>query len=193
MNLDSHFWSKKYKQHQTGWDIGYAAPPIISYFNQVENKNIKILIPGCGNAYEAIYLFEKGFRNIYILDFVKETLNKFEEKVPDFPKSQILHTDFFNLEDQFDVIVEQTFFCALLPDQRNEYVTKMKSLLNPKGKLIGVFFDIKFEKLGPPFGGNKEEYQELFSSHFKIKRLEKCYNSIPPRMGNELFFIFEVN
>ncbi len=193
MKLDPLFWSNKYKSHQTGWDIGYASPPIISYFDQLENKDIKILIPGCGNAYEAIYLFKKGFKNIFILDFVKETLNKFEEKAPDFPKSQILNKDFFDLTDQFDIIVEQTFFCALSPNQRNDYVTKMKSLLNSKGKLIGVFFDINFEKPGPPFGGNIEEYQKLFSTYLEIKTLEKCYNSIPPRMGNELFFIFEAN
>ncbi|MFD2565503.1 methyltransferase domain-containing protein [Aquimarina rubra] len=193
MKLDSHFWSKKYKLQQTGWDIGYAAPAIVSYFDQLDDKNVKILIPGCGNAYEAIHLFEKGFKNIYILDFVKETLEKFEKKHPDFPKKQILFKDFFSLEEQFDFIIEQTFFCALLPNQRKEYVTKMKSLLKPGGKLVGIFFDIDFEKSGPPFGGNKKEYLKLFSSSFKIKTLEKCYNSIPPRMGNELFFIFEAD
>ncbi|WP_299214418.1 methyltransferase domain-containing protein [uncultured Aquimarina sp.] len=193
MKLDSHFWSNKYKLHQTGWDIGYASPSIISYFNQLDNKDLKILIPGCGNAYEAILLFESGFKNVYILDFVKETLNKFEERQPNFPKSQILYEDFFSLHDQFDIIVEQTFFCALLPNQRKEYVSKMKSLLKSGGKLVGLFFDNDFEKTGPPFGGNKKEYLTLFSSSFKIKTLEKCYNSIPPRMGNELFFIFEDN
>lgn len=193
MKLDAHFWSNKYKLHQTGWDIGYASPPIISYFNQLDNKDLKILIPGCGNAYEAILLFEMGFKNLYILDFVKETLNKFEEKQPNFPKSQILYEDFFSVQDQFDIIIEQTFFCALLPDQRKAYVSKMKSLLKPKGKLVGLFFENDFEKTGPPFGGNKKKYLALFSSSFKIKKLEKCYNSIPPRMGNELFFIFENN
>ncbi|AXT53459.1 methyltransferase domain-containing protein [Aquimarina sp. BL5] len=193
MKLDAHFWSNKYKLHQTGWDIGYASPPIISYFNQLDNKDLKILIPGCGNAYEAILLFEMGFKNLYILDFVKETLNKFEEKQPNFPKSQILYEDFFSVQDQFDIIIEQTFFCALLPDQRKAYVSKMKSLLKPNGKLVGLFFENDFEKTGPPFGGNKKEYLALFSSSFKIKKLEKCYNSIPPRMDNELFFIFENN
>ncbi|SEL84941.1 thiopurine S-methyltransferase [Aquimarina amphilecti] len=193
MKLDSDFWDNKYKLNQTGWDIGYASPPIISYFNQLENKKLKILIPGCGNAHEAIYLFRKGFKNIYILDFVEDTLSNFKKNFPDFPESQILYKDFFKLENQFDIIIEQTFFCAISPIQRIDYITKMKSLLKPNGKLIGLLFDITFEKKGPPFGGNKKEYLELFSPYFKIKILEKCYNSIIPRMDTELFFIFEVN
>ncbi len=192
MKLDAYFWSNKYQLNQTGWDIGYASTPIVSYFDQLINKNLKILIPGCGNAYEAEYLFRIGFKNIYILDFVEETLQKFKEKVPDFPKTQIVYKDFFMLEDKFDLIVEQTFFCALLPEQRKEYVSKMKSLLKPDGKLMGLFFDAEFEKPGPPFGANRKEYIKLFSQSFNIKTLEKCYNSILPRMGNELFFIFEV-
>ncbi|WP_405205777.1 methyltransferase domain-containing protein [Aquimarina sp. LLG6339-5] len=193
MKLDSKFWNKKYSLNQTGWDIGYASPPIISYFDQLEDKNLKILIPGCGNAHEAIYLFRNDFKNIYILDFAKDTLDNFKIKFPDFPVSQILYKDFFELEDQFDIIAEQTFFCAIHPDQRKQYIAKMKSILKPNGKLVGLFFNIEFEKSGPPFGGYKDQYLELFSQHFKINTLEKCYNSILPRKDNELFFIFEVN
>ncbi|MBW1294562.1 methyltransferase domain-containing protein [Aquimarina litoralis] len=191
MNLDIDFWTKKYEQQQTGWDIGYASPPIASYFDQIEDKNLKILIPGCGNAYEAAHLFNKGFKNIYILDFVKDTLDLFKKTHPDFPEEQIILNDFFKVKDQFDIIIEQTFFCALAPTQRKEYVTKMKSLLKEGGKLIGVLFSRTFEKKGPPFGGTKQEYISLFSNHFEIKTLENCYNSILPRKGNELFFIFE--
>ncbi|MDH7444294.1 methyltransferase domain-containing protein [Aquimarina sp. 2201CG14-23] len=193
MILDTHFWNHKYKQQQTGWDIGYASPPIASYIDQLENRDLKILIPGCGNAYEAAYLYKKGFKNIYVLDFVKEALDNFKEKVPDFPKSHILHQDFFDLENTFDIIIEQTFFCALQPNQRKDYVHKIKSLLLPQGKLVGVLFDTEFKKPGPPFSGNLKEYSKLFSPTFDIKILEKCYNSISPRMSNELFFIFEVN
>ena len=193
MKLDMHFWSSRYKNQQTSWDIGYASPPIVYYFNQLDNKNIKILIPGCGNAYEAEHLFKNGFKNVYILDFVAEILDDFTKKIPEFPKSNIINQDFFKLEDQFDIIIEQTFFCALSPDQRDNYVTKMSTLLKPSGKLIGLFFNRVFEKNGPPFGGTREEYFHLFQPLFTIHTLEKCYNSIPARADNELFFIFELH
>ncbi|WP_299899049.1 methyltransferase domain-containing protein [uncultured Aquimarina sp.] len=192
MKLDAAFWTQKYEQNQTGWDIGYVSTPIATYADQLKNKDLKILIPGCGNAYEAIYLHSKDFKNVYIVDFVKETLNQFQRNNPTFPKKHIIHNDFFEIEGKFDLIIEQTFFCALVPKQRREYVSKMRSLLKNKGKLVGVLFNRVFEQSGPPFGGTKQEYDSLFSSQFKIKTLENCYNSILPRKGSELFFIFEV-
>jgi thiopurine S-methyltransferase len=49
-NLESTYWNKLYQSDETGWDIGYASHPIIKYFEQVNNKGLKILIPGAGNA-----------------------------------------------------------------------------------------------------------------------------------------------
>ncbi len=191
MIVNNAFWTNRYKQQNTSWDIGYSAPPITTYFDQITAKDAKILIPGCGNAYEAEYLLNKGFKNVYILDFVADVLIQFKKRVPGFPESQILCNDFFNLSDQFDFIIEQTFFCALPPEYRNNYIQQIKSLLSPSGKLIGVLFNKEFITEGPPFGGSIEIYKKLFTPYFNIKTLENCYNSIPPRMDNELFFIFE--
>lgn len=66
----------------------------------------------------------------------------------------------------------------------------MSELLKPGGKLIGLLFDRIFEG-GPPFGGDKEEYEQLLKTQFTIKTLEPCYNSIQPRAGTELFMIVE--
>ena len=67
----------------------------------------------------------------------------------------------------------------------------MVSLLEERGKLVGLFFDTELTDEGPPFGGDSNEYLQLFSTCFNIKTLEKCHNSIKPRFGRELFFIFE--
>ena len=106
--------------------------------------------------------------------------------------SQILHGDFFEVNDTFDLILEQTFFCALHPSLRPHYVSKMSELLQPKGKLIGLLFDFPLTNEVPPFGGSKEEYINRFGPKFEIKKLERAYNSIKPRENKELFFIFEV-
>jgi len=68
MALDQDFWNQRYVEQQTGWDLGEASPPLVAIFDQIENKNASILIPGCGNAYEAQYLLEKGFTNITLID-----------------------------------------------------------------------------------------------------------------------------
>ncbi|MFT7344682.1 MAG: hypothetical protein ACI9XP_001269, partial [Lentimonas sp.] len=55
-NLDEFYWSERYKNLNTQWDIGRVSPPLRAYFDQLTDKSARILIPGCGRAYEAEYL-----------------------------------------------------------------------------------------------------------------------------------------
>jgi SAM-dependent methyltransferase len=187
MQFIEGYWNNRYLQGETGWDIGYVSTPLKDYFDQLGRKDLKILIPGGGNSYEAEYLFEKGFTNVYVLDISVVALQNFQKRVPDFPSEQLLHQDFFDLQDTFDLIAEQTFFCALNPSERSRYVLKMHSLLKDGGKLAGLLFCIPLNDDRPPFGGNESEYRKLFSEHFNIEIMETAYNSIPERAGNELF------
>ena len=188
MNKD--FWSSRYKEGNTGWDIGHISTPLKEYINQLNHKELKILIPGAGNSYEAEYLFNNGFREVYVCDIAEEPLKNLKERIPDFPEDQLLNKDFFELETSFDLILEQTFFCALPVNKRPDYAKQMHSILKPDGILAGLLFNFELKPDGPPFGGSKAEYLTYFSPYFKIDILEPCYNSIPPRQGNELFFKF---
>jgi len=189
--LDKNYWEERYANNEIGWNIGYPSTPLKEYIDQLKDKTLKILIPGAGNSFEAEYLWELGFKNVYIVDFAKQPLNNFKHRVPDFPNDQLLHIDFFELNGHFDLILEQTFFCALKPHLRKSYVKKMHELLKPNGKLVGLLFDFELTDSGPPFGGSLTEYNILFEEHFKIKISEKSINSIKQRQGKELFFIFE--
>jgi len=133
---------------------------------------------------------EKGFDNITVIDLAPALTASLQKKLPSekFPGLKIVTGDFFTLEDQFDLVLEQTFFCALDPMVRIDYVKKMKSLLVPNGKLAGVLFNRSFDG-GPPFGGNIEQYRSIFLTNFNFKMMEPCYNSISPRAGQEVFFI----
>ena len=61
-------WEKRYRESETGWDLGSISTPLKEYFDQLEDKEIKVLIPGCGNAHEASYLHELGFKNNPVLN-----------------------------------------------------------------------------------------------------------------------------
>jgi len=192
MKLDKKYWEKRYDENILGWDIGSISTPLKTYIDQLTDKELKILIPGAGYGYEAMYFFELGFTNIHIIDIAELPLKQIKTKIPEFPDAQLIVADFFNLEQtDFDLVLEQTFFCALNPSLRTDYARKMYDLLKKGGTLSGLFFDFPLTKNGPPFGGSKKEYHDLFRQHFNIKTLERAYNSIPPRQGNELFFIFE--
>ena len=191
MQLNESYWTKRYTNGETGWDIGYAAPALIAFMEQFQDKSIKILIPGCGNAYEAKQLWQMGFQHIFLLDYALGPLQKFQSELPEFPSAQLLHLDFFELNDQFDLILEQTFFCALDPNLRQKYVQHMYQIIQPYGHLAGLLFDDPLFSDHPPYGGSKALYQKLFETKFDIKKMEIAYNSIPARQGRELFFILQ--
>ena len=187
MELTKNFWNNRYKNKETGWDIGYASTPLKNYIEQLENKEIRMLIPGCGNAYEAEYLHLKGFKNVFLLDIAPLALKQFSERVPDFPKKNLIEENFFEHQGSYKLILEQTFFCAIDPELRDNYVRKMHQLLRPKGKLVGLLFAENFDTSHPPFGGTKEEYKKRFSHMFNIQIMELAKNSIESRKGKELF------
>lgn len=190
-NLDKTYWENRYIKNQIGWNIGYPSTPLKTYIDQLEDKSIRILIPGAGNGYEAEYLWHNGFKNIYILDIAKQPLDNLKSRLPEFPEEQLLNMNFFDLNIDFDLILEQTFFCALKPSERERYVEKTNQLLKSNGKLVGLFFNFELTESGPPFGGNMATYRSLFRNLFEIKILEPSINSIKERQGKELFFIFE--
>ncbi|MBV7268668.1 methyltransferase domain-containing protein [Winogradskyella luteola] len=181
--LNRAYWERRYETDEIGWNIGYPSTPIKFYIDQLKDKSLKILIPGAGNGYEAEYLWNSGFKNVFVIDLAKQPLKNLKKRVPNFPKEQLLQADFFELSNTFDLILEQTFFCALYPALRLKYVEKMHQLLQTHGRLVGLLFDFPLTESGPPFGGIKAEYKRLFEPYFKIKTLQTSINSIKERQG----------
>lgn len=192
MLLDQSFWDNLYQKGETGWDMGTVSPPLKNYIDQLENKRSSILIPGAGNSYEALYLLQHGFTNISVVDIAPTAIAGLKEKSKDNrEKIQVYNQDFFHHTGKYDLILEQTFFCALEPKLRKDYAAHMVDLLNEKGKLAGVLFNKEFPAGHPPFGGNEKDYQTLFTPYFNVRTWAPCYNSHPARAGSEWFMILE--
>lgn len=196
INLDAAFWQSRWQKAETGWDLRSVSPPLAAYIDQIPDaeKDKAILIPGCGNGYEALYLLEKGFTNVTMLDIAPAALEHLKKQTaaldPALTKGlHLICGDFFDQPGPaYDLILEQTFFCALDPALRSAYVRQMHHLLRPGGTLAGVLFDRAFLD-GPPFGGSRAEYKTLLEQFFQIKTLASCYNSTPPRARSEVFLI----
>ena len=188
--MDKKYWENRYEKEETAWDAGSITTPLKEYIDQIENKELKIIIPGAGNGYEFDYFIENGFKNVTVIDIAEQPIKNLKKRNPEYIDN-FIQADFFDLTEKFDLVLEQTFFCALNPELRNRYVAKMHSILNENGKIAGLLFDFPLTEVGPPFGGSEQEYLSLFSEKFIVKKLEKAYNSIKPRKDKELFFIFE--
>jgi SAM-dependent methyltransferase len=186
--FDELYWNNRWQENKTQWDIGAASPALVTFMKQQPDKSVAVLIPGCGNAYEAEALLALGFSNITLLDISEVLAALLQAKWKDNKAIRLFQEDFFKHNRQYDIILEQTFFCALNPTLRPAYTSKMSELLKPGGQLAGLLFNRRFSEEEPPFGGSLEEYQSLFGTKFEILKLEPCYNSILPRTGSELFF-----
>lgn len=188
--LNEAYWNNRYATGETGWDMRQVSPPLKEYINQLKDKTVSVLIPGCGNSYEAAYLLEKGFTNITLIDIAPLLVQQLKEKFAAQAAIKIIHADFFAHKGEYGLIIEQTFFCALNPELRPAYVKKMHELLAKDGKLAGLLFSKNFQEQGPPFGGTAAEYKKLFDTCFNLHTIAPCYNSHIKRAGTELFINF---
>jgi SAM-dependent methyltransferase len=190
---DQQFWDAHYQQNDTGWDLGMISAPLKAYFDQLAEKSLRILIPGAGMSYEARYLAEQGFTDVTIIDIAPTAVQRVTEAVGASAGQaiKIIQGDFFSLKGTYDLIIEQTFFCAIDPERRNDYARQCHELLGDKGKLVGLLFNRDFEPGHPPFGGDSGLYEQIFSPYFNFKTWQSCYNSNPARAGWEWFMILE--
>lgn len=190
--LNKNYWNSRYQMGETGWNIGKPSPPLTRIIDVCEDKKMRILIPGCGNAHEADYLLQKGFERITLIDIAPLLVDELKTKYADNQHIEVILGDFFQHEGEYDLILEQTFFCAIEPNLREKYVWKMHQLLATNGKIAGLLFDKEFEQ-SPPFGGNADGYKKLFGQAFEITRLVACDHSIISRQNTELTVEFVKN
>lgn len=189
--LDKNYWKSRWQTGATGWDAGEATTPIREFVDYLvkndADKNLRILIPGAGSGHEAVYFYQQGFRSITVCDWAEEAIERLKERLPELTDNQLIISDFFELKGKYDIIVEQTFFCAIDPILRTKYALKCFELLDTEGSILGVLFSQNFEFQGPPFGGTAEEYRQYFEPYFDILYIDKCRNSIKPRANTELW------
>lgn len=188
MSLDLAYWEKRHSARDTPWQLPVASPPLVNFMESMSDKKLSILIPGAGTGLEALALAKMGFEQITVLDISPTSISRVKASIPHkwYDNMKFVAQDFFDHSGKYDIILEQTFFCALEPRFRESYIKKCHQLIDPDGMLVGVLFSRKFEG-GPPYGGDSEEYERLFTPHFHIKTMERCHNSYSARLGNELF------
>ncbi|WP_019989210.1 methyltransferase [Rudanella lutea] len=185
--MDATYWNTRYEDGRTGWDLGQLSPPLKAIIDAVTDKQAAILIPGAGSGYEVDYLLQQGFTDVTVIDLAPLAIDRLRERVGTPAGLTTLVGNFFDHQGQYDLILEQTFFCALDPALRVAYAQHMRALLKPGGRVAGVLFATTFPFEGPPFGGSVAEYRTLFEPNFGAVRLEPCLVSVKPRLGNEVW------
>jgi thiopurine S-methyltransferase len=186
MKLDQSYWNERYLNSKTAWDLKRVSHPMKHIIDRLEDKNAAILIPGAGNAHEARYLLERGFTNVTVLDIASDPINRLKKSLYALHLN-VIQQDFFEHQGSYDIILEQTFFCALESRFRESYPRQASMLLKDNGALTGVLFNFPDLRAEPPYGGSAAEYQSLFEPWFHIATIKDCEHSEIERTGKELF------
>lgn len=180
-------WESRYQSGDMPWEKGEASPGLVDFL--AANPQLPkgtVCIPGCGTGHDARAWAAAGFK-AYGFDLAPSAIRLSTERTAtgglsaQFAKADFLHDGPPFL---FDWIFEHTLFCAIQPEQREDYVRAVSRWLKPDGQYLTVNYLIP-DKDGPPFGTTREEQWQRFSANFDLLR-EWVPRSYPNRTGLEL-------
>lgn len=185
-------WNDRYAEGSTGWDLG-EAPPVVRRVSRDAVRAhdggdgasaLRVLVPGCGRGHDAIGWAQAG-ATATGLDFAPLALDAARglSERAGLPVSWVLG-DVFELPEAlvgvFDVVWEQTCFCAIDPGQRRAYAESMTRALAPGGVLLGLFWRHGREG-GPPFNVTPEHVARAFEGLMTLESVEEVPDSVPTR------------
>ena len=160
------FWDTRYETSVTPWDAGRVPDALRRHVHTFPAAG-RVLVPGCGSAYEVHYLAENGF-DVLAIDFSGPAVARAHKQLGCFA-DRVRQADFFDFDlggRAFDVIYERAFLCALPRKLWPHYGPRCAQLLPPGGHLAGFYF-YGAEPKGPPFGTSAEELHGLLDSFFE--------------------------
>ncbi|XP_055820064.1 thiocyanate methyltransferase 1 isoform X2 [Solanum dulcamara] len=183
-------WDKCWEKGVTPWDLGQTAPILVHLHQTGALPKGRALVPGCGSGHDVVAIACPE-RFVVGLD-VSENAIKQATKLFSSSKSAenfaFLEADFFTWRPTqlFDLIFDYTFFCAIEPDMRSKWASKIRDLLKPDGELITLIFPISDHEGGPPYKVSVSDYEEvLHPMGIRAESIVENHLAIPPRRGRE--------
>lgn len=189
------YWQERYDRKEDQWEKGAAVPGLVDFLAQLtpELKRGRVIQPGCGRGHDLAQFAQEGFQGVGI-DIARTAVEDAQRIYHDDVREKKLAfycQDYFQTakdhwHGQFDWYFEHTFFCAIEPQLRADYVRNLRAVLKPGGYFLAVFYHIQPEQ-GPPFGCLESELEERFFPYFEL--LDSCVpRSYPHRTGLELLW-----
>uniref|UniRef100_A0A0E0A575 Methyltransferase domain-containing protein n=1 Tax=Oryza glumipatula TaxID=40148 RepID=A0A0E0A575_9ORYZ len=177
-------WEKSWEAAVTPWDLGKPTP-IIEHL--VKSGTLP---KGRALGYDVVVLAspERFVVGLDISSTAVEKAKQWSSSLPNADCFTFLADDFFKWKpsEQFDLIFDYTFFCALDPSLRLAWAETVSGLLKPHGELITLIYLISDQEGGPPFNNTVTDYQKVLEPlGFKAILMEDNELAIKPRKGQE--------
>jgi hypothetical protein len=184
------FWDERFARGFTPWDQAGVQPQFEAF--AAAHPDLAVLIPGCGNAWEAGWLAGHG-RTVRAIDFAPAAVASARAALGRYA-AVVEQADFYAYEPPFAAgwVFERAFLCALPPAQRVHYAQRMAALLKPGALLAGYFFIDEPQK-GPPFPIDRDELDALLTPYFTLLDEQPGVGSLPVFEGRERWMIWRRN
>ncbi len=182
-SLRPEFWDARFATGKMSWDCHGLPDKLKNYLSRTPPG--RVLIPGCGSAYEVAAFHAAGW-SVMAIDFSPVAVERAKRLLGSLGEL-VVCGDFFQHaldESTFDVVYERTFLCALPPKLWPDYATRMRQLICPGGKLVG-FFLYGEESEPPPYPLTTTQATELFGRKFILTQDEPVGDSLPVFAGKE--------
>ena len=185
--MGNDYWEGRYQSRDMPWEKGAPSPGLVDFLAaHPELPRGRVCVPGCGTGHDVLAWARAGFMACGC-DIAPSAIRLSKERVLGAGvRAELLETDFLHSEppDRFDWVFEHTLFCAIQPQERDEYVSAVLRWLKPEGQYLAVNYLIPDED-GPPFGTTRDELWQRFAPHFDLLQ-EWVPRSYPNRAGLEL-------
>jgi hypothetical protein len=178
------FWEPRYRSGKIPWDF-HGVPMALREFLKSTPRKGRVLIPGCGSAYEVKAFQEHGWEPLGI-DFCEAAIEKAKQKLGNL-SNQVLLADFFEHDfgsTKFDLIYERTFLCSMPQKLWLRYSTRLTHLLADGGLLAGIFLYGE-EKDPPPYPLAQGELCKILGNAFECIEEKTITDSLEVFKGKE--------
>ena len=188
--MSRDYWESRYQAADMPWEKGASSPGLVDFLAaHPELEKGTVCIPGCGSGNDVREFAKAGF-DAFGFDLAPSGIRLAEEKTKaagltaKFQSADFLHDE---PPQKFDWLFEHTLFCAIKPEERDDYVRAVRRWLKPGGNYLAVNYFIIEDDNGPPWRTCREEQLERFSPHFELLA-DWVPRSYPNREGREHMF-----
>lgn len=184
------FWNRRFRDQRIPWDAGAAPRELENYLTR-RRPGERVLIPGCGSAYEVRTFSQRG-DDVVAIDFSAAAVEKARAELDELSNA-VVFGDFFSYDfgtAAFDIIYERAFLASLPRELWTSYATRVTQLLRVGGHLIG-FFVYADREGGPPFCLRADELARLLGDAFENLEDAVVTVSVPVFQGKERWQVWK--
>ena len=188
--MNQEYWEQRYQTGEMSWEKGAPSPGLVDFLAaRPDLSRGTVCVPGCGTGHDVRAWAQAGF-DAFGCDIAPSAIRLATErtKATGFA-ARFQLADFLRDEPPVlsDWIFEHTLFCAIKPEERDDYVRAVLRWLKPGGDYLAVNYMIVEADEGPPFPVTRDELWRRFSPHFELAA-DWVPRSYPNRIGRERMF-----